>query len=203
MSLGQSECPACSTPELATQQNQTDIEFFGPVILTVTMCRACGYRHSDALTLQAKQPMALTLKVSKPEDLNLKVVRASTATTEIPELGAEITPGLHSEGYVTNVEGILERFKDTMSLMTKRAKGSRMRRAQAVSHKLSLARKGKFRFTLILKDPLGNSVIVSQDPTKVRSRTLSAKKLSKLKFGEYALSVTMNRAPANVDSASR
>ena len=43
---------------------------------------------------------------------------------------------------------------------------------------------GKLRFTLVLKDPFGNSTIISD---KAKKRRIGARELKGLKFGEQAI----------------
>jgi C4-type Zn-finger protein len=44
-------------------------------------------------------------------------------------------------------------------------------------------REGKLRFTLVLKDPFGNSTIISE---KAKKRRIGRRELKGLKFGEQA-----------------
>jgi len=50
--------------------------------------------------------------------------------------------------------------------------------------KIRRAREAKFRFMLVLKDPFGNSTIISD---KAEKRRISARELKGLKFGEQAI----------------
>ena len=62
-----------------------------------------------------------------------------------------------------------------------------MKKGEALLKKIRTARESKPRFTLVIKDPLGNSAIVSSDPKKVRKHSLTDKELGKIKFGQYAV----------------
>jgi C4-type Zn-finger protein len=53
--------------------------------------------------------------------------------------------------------------------------------------KMRIAREQNPNFTLAIKDPLGNSAIVSSQPGRVKKQTLTKSELLKLKFGQYAL----------------
>jgi C4-type Zn-finger protein len=50
--------------------------------------------------------------------------------------------------------------------------------------KVQQAREGKLKFTLVLKDPFGNSTIISG---KAKKRRMGARELKGLKFGEQAI----------------
>ncbi|HDJ96707.1 MAG TPA: ZPR1 zinc finger domain-containing protein, partial [Candidatus Aenigmarchaeota archaeon] len=133
-----------------------------------------------------KEPLEFSLKVKKAEDLKIRVVRSSSGTIEIPEFGVKIEPGPQAQGYVTNVEGILLRIEEVLIDQIKVLKGKRKRKAKEVLEKVKKARGGKFNFTLIIKDPLGNSVIVSK---KARKRKLEEEEIKNLKVGELILSL--------------
>ncbi len=81
---------------------------------SVALCSGCHYRHTDVISLQEKAPVKYILKVEREEDLNIRVVRSSQCKVEIPELGAEITPGAAADGFISNVEGILNRVEDAV-----------------------------------------------------------------------------------------
>jgi zinc finger protein len=45
------------------------------------------------------------------------VYRSPDASVKIPELDAEISPGIASKGYITTVDGILTSIKEKLSIM--------------------------------------------------------------------------------------
>jgi C4-type Zn-finger protein len=53
-----------------------------------------------------------------------------------------------------------------------------------VLSKVEKAREGRSRFTLILKDPSGNSTIASE---KAKKRKMNVRELNRLKLGEHAI----------------
>ncbi len=160
------------------------VENFGAVLMSMTMCLSCGFKHSDVFSLSAHEPTATSLKVMSAEDLKIRVVRGNTATVLVPELGASIRPGLNNEGFISNVEGVLTRIEGVLRFLASSLEGRKKQRAELVLRKIERARGGKLRFTLELKDPLGNSTIVSE---KAKRRRISARELGRLKFGEHAI----------------
>jgi C4-type Zn-finger protein len=52
--------------------------------------------------------------------------------------------------------------------------------------KVQRAREDKLGFTLVLKDPLGNSTIISE---KAKKRRIGKRDLKRLKFGEQTIAV--------------
>jgi zinc finger protein len=95
-----------------------------------------------------------------------------------------IQPGLNSEGFISNVDGVLARIEDVLRFLASSLEGRENQRANLMPRKSERARKGTLRFTLVLKDPFGNSTIICE---KVRKRRMSARELNRLKFGEQAI----------------
>jgi zinc finger protein len=172
---------------MLTSQTEYEVDHFGAVLLSVAVCQRCGYRHSDVIALSNREPIALTAKIGSLDDLNMRVIKSGTATISIPEFGAKIIPGPYSEGYISNVEGLLEKIEDALTFMLSTAKGERLKRGERMLKKMRMARDAKPRFTLMIKDPLGNSAIVSPNPRKIRKRRLTNRELQAIKFGQYAI----------------
>ncbi len=175
-------CPSCDTESMLTTQTEYEVEHFGSVLMSVVTCEKCGYRHTDVMTLTEREPIALTAKISSVEDLNMHVIKSGTATVSIPEFGATITPGPYSEGYISNVEGILDRIQDALTMMLSTATRKRLAKGEKMLKQFRLA-KEKPHFTLTLKDPFGNSAIVSPKPGKVKKRRLTKRELLTVKYG--------------------
>jgi zinc finger protein ZPR1 len=180
-------CPSCDSNSMLTSQTEYEVEHFGAVLLSVAACQKCGYRHSDVIALTNREAIALTAKISSLDDLNIRVIKSGTATISIPEFGATITPGPYSEGYISNVEGLLAKIEDALTFMLSTAKGKRLKKGERMLKKMRIARDSKPRFTLIIKDPLGNSAIVSTNPRKIRKRKLTKRELQTIKVGQYAV----------------
>jgi len=180
-------CPSCDADSTLTSQTEYEVEHFGSVLLSVVSCGKCGYRHTDVMTLTEREPLALTATISSLEDLNMRVIKSGTATVTIREFGATITPGPYSEGYISNVEGILDRIQDALIFMLSTADGKRLAKGEKMLKKFRAAKESKPHFTLTLKDPFGNSAIVSPNPRKVKKRLLTKRELRTVKYGQFAL----------------
>mgnify|MGYP000241631161 CR=1 FL=1 len=117
-------------------------------------------------------------------DLNIRVVRSSTATVRIPELGVCIEPGPMAEGFISNVEGLLERVEGVVrGLLNSEEDPAERAKYERFLRRLREAREGRTKFTLILEDPLGNSAIISEKEGKVRRRRLTEREVRRLKTG--------------------
>jgi zinc finger protein len=168
-------------------QTEYEVEHFGTVLLNVATCQKCGYKHSDVTTLTKREPIVLSVRINSVEDLQMRVIKSGTATIIIPEFGATIAPGPYSEGYISNVEGILQRVEDAATFLLNSAKGKNLKKGERMLKKIRLARETKPHFTLMIKDPFGNSALVSPDPNRTRKRKLTGRELLAIKFGQYSL----------------
>jgi len=182
--LPQASCPACGRVELEVGEVEYGIENFGPVLMSVTSCRSCGFKHADVFSLSTHDPAVTSLKITSASDLKIRVVRGNTATIVVPELGVSVHPGQNNEGFISNVEGVLARIEDVARFLSSSLDGRRKQKADLVLRKAERARKGRLRLTLALKDPFGNSTIISP---KARRRRMSTRELKNLRYGEHAI----------------
>jgi zinc finger protein len=172
---------------MALSQTEYEVEHFGSVLLSVAMCKNCGYKHTDVTALTVREPIVLTAKINSLDDLNMRVIKSGTATIIIPEFGASVTPGPYSEGYISNVEGALEKIEDALTFMLSSAKGKSLQKGERMLKKIRAARERKPNFTFVMKDPFGNSALVSSRAGKVKRRRLTRSELLKVRFGEHTL----------------
>lgn len=156
----QAICPVCEKAGLEITTNTHNIPYFEEVMESVFKCSNCGYRHVDVLVLGEKEPSRYTLKIDSARDMHARVVRSGKATVEIPEIGVKITPGPDSEGYITNVEGVLKRIEDVIRMQAKTEK------SEEVLEKIEKAKDGKTTLHLKIRDPSGNSAIISKKAKK-------------------------------------
>lgn len=161
-------CPACEKVGLEVAFHIHRIPYFGEVMENIIFCSSCGYRHADVVTLETKEPTRCTLKVESEEDMLIRVVRSGSARIEIPELGIKITPGLNSEGYVSNVEGVLERIEDVLAMMGSWKGGKKGEMAGKLLTRIKKIKTGKETVRLIIEDSAGNSAIISDKAVKER-----------------------------------
>ena len=178
------ECPACGEKGLEIREVPYDVPGFGKTLLITMYCSKCGFRHRDVLCLELGEPRRYEFVVEGPEDLKVRVVRSSSATIRIPELGVLIEPGPASEGFISNVEGILDRVEAVVAMMGRFAETPEEKaKASEALARIWEAREGRLRFTLIIEDPLGNSLIAPPDKSRLKVRRLTEEELKHLKSG--------------------
>ncbi|MDO5848880.1 MAG: ZPR1 zinc finger domain-containing protein [Methanobrevibacter sp.] len=174
-------CPACGAENKAKSiMREIEIPHFGKVLETTILCDECGFKHNDIIALEQHDPAKYTIDINK-DNLSVRVVRSQSATVSIPELGVKVEPGPKSEGYVTNVEGIITRFKDaTKKALNLFSEEEAQKNAKLVLEKLDSLSDGTSEATLIIYDPFGQSNIVSDN---VKIEEIPEEELKELKTG--------------------
>jgi len=180
-------CPCCDSEKMTINQTEYNVEHFGSVLMSITACPSCGYRYTDVLSLEKRDPTRTQARIRSLADLDIKVIKSGTATVKMPEFGAAITPGPNSEGFITNVEGVLAKVEDALTFMLSSAQPERVREGEKILKRIRKAKESDPSFTIIIEDPLGNSGLVSSDPSKVENRKLTNEELKEIRFGQYAL----------------
>ncbi len=155
-------CPVCSENKLTMIEDEQDIPFFGRVFIFSMQCSGCGYRQADVESAEEKEPMKYEFTVENVKDLNVRVVKSSEATVKVPQLKMSVSPGVGSEGYVSNIEGVLQRFKKVLEGERDSTDDEDVRKkAKNLLKKLWKVECGEEPLKVVLEDPSGNSAIIS------------------------------------------
>ena len=174
----QIDCPNCNSPASLTQLTR-EIPHFGKLLFSTIACGNCGFKLSDVMQTDFQKPMQYSARINSEEGLKVKIVKSSTATVEIPELGVLIEPSFASEGYFSNIEGLLDRIQQVAKILLDSAeKPKEVQTAKKALEKIKKARNGKLEFTVIVKDAFGNSALIGNG---VEKKGLSEKEAGKLK----------------------
>jgi zinc finger protein len=161
IATGAVTCPVCRCT-MEMRWHQDNIPYFGDVMEISGLCTR-GFKYADTLILSQREPTRHSLNVCSPDHLCTRVIRSTSGTVRIPEWGLNIEPGPASEGYVSNVEGIIDRVESVVRMARKWAENEdEVRRADELLCEIDAAREGKARFTLIIEDPLGNSALIDE-----------------------------------------
>ena len=142
-----------------------DIPYFGKTFLFSMDCEnaECGYHKADVESAEeGRKSTKHVLEISSEEDMKIRVVKSSTCTIKIPHIGS-IEPGETSNGYVTNVEGILQRMKKQIENIRddQEADEEERKKAKNLLKKIVRVMWGQEKVKMTLEDPNGNSAIVS------------------------------------------
>jgi zinc finger protein len=140
-----------------------NIPYFGDILEVSIVC-CCGFKFVDTIILGQKEPLRHSKRVRSEGDLWARVIRSTSGTIRIPEWGIDIEPGPASEGYITNVEGVIERLQSVVNMAKNWSETDEERqRAERLLDTMRVARDGKPDFTIVIEDPLGNSAVIGED----------------------------------------
>ncbi|MAS63081.1 MAG: hypothetical protein CMA34_05385 [Euryarchaeota archaeon] len=165
----ESSCPVCGDENsLKMIAHSTQIAYFGEHTQITLSCSTCGFRQTDFIPAEGKIPGVWTLEISSVDDLNARVVRGSNCTVEISELDLAVYPGIHSSGYVSNVEGVINRFVDAINITKNQLnpeEKSDLEKCNSLLDNISNMVGGKtpIKLTLIFSDPMGHSKILHEN----------------------------------------
>lgn len=161
--LEKQPCPFCHKKSLTLSQEETDIPFFGKTFVFSMDCPECKYHKSDVEAAGLKDPVKITFTVENKKDLNTRVVKSSSATVKIPQMRMDVRPGPASNGYVSNIEGILGRFEKIIEGERDTSEDLDVKkRAKNLLKKLRKVKWGDIPLKIVIEDPSGNSAVISE-----------------------------------------
>jgi zinc finger protein len=165
--LTNQQCAFCGENKLTLREEEVEIPFFGRVFVLSMDCTGCGYRKADVEPAEQKEPCRYTLEVTSDADLSIKIIKSAEATVKIPRV-ITIESGPASEGYITNVEGLLERVKSMIQSAAEAEEDDPAAKTKAKNliKKLNKALVGREPLKIIIEDPSGHSAIISEKAQK-------------------------------------
>ena len=165
-------CPFCNNKTLTLMEAERDVPYFGKVFIFSMSCEHpdCAYHKADIEVSENHGPVKYTLDVDCEADMKIRIVKSSSATIKIAHVGS-IEPGEAANGYVTNVEGILNRMKKQVEIVRDAAEDkSEQKKAKNIIKKLTKVICGQEKVKITLEDPKGNSAIVSEKAVKTKGK---------------------------------
>ncbi len=153
------ECPYCGKKTLIVNEIVYNLPGMGDVLLISKNCSLCGYRHNEIFPLKKERHRRIYIRINSSKDLKTKIIRSSASSIEIPEIKAKISPGIIAPMFITNIEGVLERFLDTISRMDVLDISDEKKKLEEIKEKIERMKKGYVPFTVIIDDPWGISGI--------------------------------------------
>ncbi|MBS3131692.1 ZPR1 zinc finger domain-containing protein [Candidatus Woesearchaeota archaeon] len=160
------QCPMCHEKTLVLNERDTEIPYFGRVYLFSMTCSSCKFHKADIEAAEQKEPSKYTFEISGEEDMKVRVVRSSEGTIKLPHIAA-IEPGAAAQGFVTNIEGVLNRVKYQIETLRDTAEDDEDKtKAKNLLKKLTKIMWGQEKQKIIIEDPSGNSAIVSDRAVK-------------------------------------
>ena len=186
-------CPICGESGALKMLSMTaEIPYFGEHTQITLACDKCGLRQTDFIPAEEKGSLCHTLQITTAEHLRARVVRGSSATVRLPELDLEVSPGSHSTGYVSNVEGVLLRFLDIIDMVARQAVTDSAEGGEGAEEAVLALGELRSRlerlmsgdalgeYNLEILDPTGHSAIADADAVV---RELSQEEVEELDYG--------------------
>jgi zinc finger protein len=193
-------CPICKKEgDLKMVAHVSEIPYFGEHTQVTVLCHACGWRQTDFIPAEGKKAGGWSLVIKDVEQLKSRVVRSSSCTVKLLELDLQVNPGSSATGYVSNVEGVLNRFLEVVNMVLNDLKSDfvekqnetdedeisslikDIEKLEAMIESIDNVGTSKSEsLTLEFLDPHGNSMIIDSNATE---RELSEDELEALPVG--------------------
>ena len=175
-------CPICGVENsLKMLAHTSEIPYFGEHTQITMSCDSCGWRVTDFIPAEGKKAGSWKLVVSSADHVNARVVRSSSCTVRVEELGLVVTPGSSSTGYISNVEGVLDRFSSAIGTIRRQAQAEGdediLEKCDELLSKIDMVMNGHLTVTLELLDPVGHSQILHDEAVSSEISDDDAKEL--------------------------
>eukprot|EP00752_Nemacystus_decipiens_P011158 g9914.t1 len=168
-------CPACGADGYSLTC-MADIPHFKEVMIMAFDCEACGFKNSEVKGGGAIPPRGTvyTLEAVSKDDFRRDVLKSDTAVLELPQLDLVMEMGTLGSMYTT-VEGLLNKARTSLvegnpffsgdSATQHHGKESEVQRKFRVflERFRALIAGETLPFTLVVRDPLGNSFVGSSE----------------------------------------
>lgn len=155
-------CPFCNKKTLILLEEEKDIPYFGRCYMMTMNCDNCKYHKFDIESAERKDPVRYTFTIKTKEDMNVRVIKGAEATVKIPTLRMSVEPGIASVAYISNIEGVIRRFKKIIEDQKEDEDESIKKQAKNLLKKLWKVENGEEELKIIIEDPSGNSAIISE-----------------------------------------
>ena len=163
------KCPSCQDGIIDIIKSIYDLPDGDKMLILKFECNICNFHKNDIIPLTTNmEPGIMTLHILDENDLKSKIYRSPTGKLEIPELELIVEPGPRADFYYTNVQGILFRFENAVSIYRNNLEEDdpEIREIDELMFNLKQAIEGEYKFTLKITDLQGGSYIIPQDKSK-------------------------------------
>ncbi|TKJ21118.1 MAG: hypothetical protein CEE43_10590 [Promethearchaeota archaeon Loki_b32] len=174
------KCPLCQEGIIDIIKSIYDLPDGDKILILKFECNTCNFHKNDIIPLTTNmEPGIMTLQIFDEEDLKSKIYRSPVGKLEIPELELIVEPGPRADFYYTNVQGILFRFENAVSIYRNNLEEDDPEKSEIdeLMFNLKQAIDGKFKFTLKITDLQGGSYIIPQDKSKYTFEKIKKKEL--------------------------
>jgi len=163
------QCPMCAKNNAVFSEYEIEDPYAGPIAIFSIKCNSCGYKNSDLEFIEPGEPAEYILDIESKEDLNIRVIKSGQCEIKIPSFRISVDSSMNSEGFISNVEGVLNRFKKQIEFLKTDSDLDKLQRKKLknILNGLDDVFEGTKKITLKLIDKTGNSAMIS-DKVKVK-----------------------------------
>ncbi|MBT3690716.1 ZPR1 zinc finger domain-containing protein [Candidatus Woesearchaeota archaeon] len=155
-------CPVCGKKKAVLMEEEIDVPYFGKTFVFSICCEDCGFSKADIEAVEDKEPVKITFETTSEEDMKVRIVKSSNALVKIPTLRMSIEPGEGSDGFISNVEGLIGKFEKVIEGQRDSSDDPSVRKsAKNLLKKIRKIKFGDLPMKIVIEDPSGNSAIIS------------------------------------------
>lgn len=157
------QCPICVQNKATFSEYEIDDAFAGPIAIFAIKCNACGFKNSDLEFIEPGEPCEYSLDVDCKEDMKIRVIKSGSCEIKIPSFRISVDSSMNSEGFISNVEGVLMKFKQQIDLLKDDSELDKLQRKKLknILKGIEEVIAGEKKITIKLIDTTGNSAIIS------------------------------------------
>lgn len=169
------QCPVCFKEAATFSEYEIEDPLAGPLAIFSIKCNACGFKNSDLEFLEEGTPAEYSIDIESKEDLNIRVIKSGACQIKIPSFRISVDSSMNSEGFISNVEGVINRFKQQIELLKEDSDLDKTQRKKLknILKGIDEVFNGEKKITLKLIDETGNSMILSD---KAQVKKIKVKK---------------------------
>ncbi|MCA9496873.1 MAG: ZPR1 zinc finger domain-containing protein [Nanoarchaeota archaeon] len=162
-------CPVCSKNKATFSEYEIEDAFAGTIAIFSIKCTACGFKNSDLEFINPGSPAEYSIDIESRDDLDIRVIKAGVCEVIIPNFRISVDSSMASEGFISNIEGVIVRFKKQIEFLKEDSDLDKTQRKKLknILKGIEEVLAGEKKITLKLKDETGNSAIVS-DKVKIK-----------------------------------
>lgn len=163
------QCPVCGASKATFTEYEIDDAYAGQIAIFSIKCGACGFRNSDLEFINPGVPAEYSVDIESKEDLNIRVIKSGACEFKIPNFRISVDSTMGNEGFISNIEGLLIRFRDQIQLLKGDLDLDKMQRKKLKNllNGIEEVLSGEKKITVKLIDDSGNSAIIS-DKVKIK-----------------------------------
>ena len=172
--LENQECPVCTRKNAVFSEYEVEDPYAGTIAIFAIKCKSCGYKNSDLEIEGEQDPAEYKIDVESIEDLNIRVIKSGSCEVKIPNFRISVESTMNSEGFITNIEGLLLRFKRQVMILKQDTEldKTQRKRIKTILKGIDEVLNGEKKITIKLIDETGNSAIISD---KVQIKKIKSK----------------------------